>query len=43
MNKYNKTETDGHTQRTNQWLPEGRGWGMGEIREGDQEVKNYQL
>ena len=25
MNKYNKTETESQIQRTNRWLPEGRG------------------
>ena len=27
MNKHNKIETDSQIQRTNRWLPEGRGLG----------------
>ena len=26
MNKHNKTETESQIQRTNRWLPKGRGW-----------------
>ena len=33
MNKHNKTETVSWIQRTNRWLPEGRG--VKEIGEGD--------
>ena len=35
MNKYNKTETDSQIQRTNWWLPVGRG----KMRVGDEEVQ----
>ena len=34
MNKHNKTETVSWIQRTNRWLPEGRGV-VNEIREED--------
>ena len=38
MNKYNKTETDSYTQKTDQWLPVG--WGnKGEVEAGDLEVQ----
>ena len=40
MDEYSNTETDSQIQRTEQWLPEGRGWGWGggegKMRKGDQ-------
>ena len=30
-----KTKTDSQIQRTNGWLPEGSGWGVSNIDEGD--------
>ena len=30
MNKHNKTEAESQIWGTNRWLPEGRGWGVGE-------------
>ena len=35
MNEYNKTETDSQIQRTNQWLPVGKGKGEREDKVGD--------
>ena len=34
MNKQKKMEIYSQIQRTNWWLPEGRGWAMHEIGEG---------
>ena len=39
MNKHNETETDSQIQRKNWWSPKGRGVGMSEICEGDEEVQ----
>ena len=40
MNKPNEAITNTQIQRTEQWLPEGRGWGWGggegKMRKGDQ-------
>ena len=41
-NEHNKTEIDSQIQRTNKYLPKGRGaGGMSEIGEGDQEVQTF--
>ena len=39
MNRHNKTETDSQIQRKNRWSPKGRGVGMSETGEGDEEVQ----
>ena len=31
MNEYNKTETDSQMQKTNLWLPKGKGGGRDEL------------
>ena len=36
MNQHNKTDTESQIQRTNSWLPRGRGWEMREIHEGEE-------
>ena len=41
MNKHNKTETDSKIQRTNRWLPDGRGMGAGKKQV--REIKRYKL
>ena len=40
-NEYNKTESDSQIQRTNYWLPVGRGKGEGAIE--GQGIKRYEL